>query len=142
MKRKKRTPLSRELSQADVFVRDPATAVSSAVARHRTKGENRRSAQAPRKGTVWKYHLGVGSKPPVSRKPPETQGKRIRCLERTMVEKNGKATPRILHPLSASNFWRFPLQDGKLLARSLSHLCCIRLSLCKCVVVWMRFIFG
>ena len=32
----------------------------------------------------------------LSRKPPETQGKRIRCLERTMVEKNGESTPRCL----------------------------------------------
>ena len=28
----------------------------------------------------------------LSRKPPETQGKRIRFLERTMVEKNGEDT--------------------------------------------------
>ena len=30
----------------------------------------------------------------LSRKPPEIQGKRIRFLERTMVEKNGESTPR------------------------------------------------
>ena len=31
----------------------------------------------------------------LSRKPPETQGKRILLLKRTMVEKNGESTPRI-----------------------------------------------
>ena len=30
----------------------------------------------------------------LSRKPPETEGKRIRLLERTMVETNGETTPR------------------------------------------------
>ena len=30
--------------------------------------------------------------PNPSRKPPETQEKRIRCLKRTMVEKNGEST--------------------------------------------------
>ena len=32
--------------------------------------------------------------PSLSRKPPETQGKRIRFWERTMVERNGESTPR------------------------------------------------
>ena len=39
----------------------------------------------------------------LSRKPSETQGKRIRFLERMMVEKNGESTPRLLAPVAAGS---------------------------------------
>ena len=39
----------------------------------------------PSRGTNSILNPGI-----LSRKPPETQGKRIRSLERTMVEKNGE----------------------------------------------------
>ena len=45
--------------------------------------------------------------PSLSRKPPETQRKRIRFLERTMVEKNGESTPSFCFRIPSVQLPRF-----------------------------------
>ena len=75
--------------------RGPARCRPSAACRwtpHATKRGSGKGVKPP----TWHIVQGDLSRDPIlSRKPPETQGKRIRCSERTMVEKNGESTPRI-----------------------------------------------